>query len=100
MPRDIPPKLVAIGLLDMGGNAAFILATQVGALAIAAMLSSLYPVVTVLLAIVLLRERVTRGHVAGIALTVLAITLIARTAYPGGPTRGSAPRWSGSGAGW
>jgi drug/metabolite transporter (DMT)-like permease len=77
MPRDIPPKLVAIGLLDMGGNAAFILATQAGALAIAAVLASLYPVVTVLLAIVLLREHVTRGHVAGIALTVLAIALIA-----------------------
>ena len=77
MPRDIPPKLVGIGLLDMGGNAAFILATQAGALAIAAVLSSLYPVVTVMLAIVLLRERVTRGHVAGIALTVLAIALIA-----------------------
>jgi len=77
MPRDVPPKLVAIGLLDMGGNAAFILATQVGALAIAAVLSSLYPVVTVLLAIVILREHVTRSHVLGIALTMVAIALIA-----------------------
>jgi drug/metabolite transporter (DMT)-like permease len=77
MPRDIPPKLVAIGLLDMGGNAAFILASQAGALAIAAVLSSLYPVVTVILAILVLRERVTRSHVAGIALTVVAIALIA-----------------------
>ena len=77
MPRDIPPKLIGIGLLDMGGNAAFILATQAGALAIAAVLSSLYPVVTVILAIVLLREHVTSSHVAGIGLTVLAIALIA-----------------------
>ena len=36
MPRDVPPKLVVIGLLDMTGNATFILATQAGALAIAA----------------------------------------------------------------
>jgi uncharacterized membrane protein len=77
MPSDIPPKLVGIGLLDMGGNAAFILASQAGALAIAAVLSSLYPVVTVVLAILVLREHVTRSHVAGIALTVVAIALIA-----------------------
>ncbi len=77
MPSDAPPKLVAVGLLDMGGNAAFILAAQAGALAIAAVLSSLYPVVTVILAITLLREHVTRSHVAGIALTAVAIALIA-----------------------
>jgi drug/metabolite transporter (DMT)-like permease len=61
----------------MAGNASFILASQAGALAIAAVLSSLYPVVTVLLAIVVLREHVTRSHVAGIALTAVAIALIA-----------------------
>jgi drug/metabolite transporter (DMT)-like permease len=77
IPRGLLGPLVAVGLLDMGGNGAFILAVQAGQLAIAAMLSSLYPVVTVLLAIVVLRERVTRAHVAGIALTGLAIGLIA-----------------------
>ena len=75
--RSIVPKVVAIGLLDMAGNAAFILATQTGMLAIAAVLSSLYPVMTVLLAVTFLRERVTRSHLVGIALTALAIALIA-----------------------
>ncbi len=75
--RAIVPKVVAIGLLDMAGNAAFILATQTGMLAIAAVLASLYPVMTVLLAVTFLRERVTRSHLLGIALTVLAIALIA-----------------------
>jgi drug/metabolite transporter (DMT)-like permease len=77
VPRDVVPKLVLVGLLDMGGNAAFILAAAVGALSIAAVLSSLYPVVTVLLAITLLREHVTKSHVVGIVLTALAILLIA-----------------------
>ena len=76
MERDIVPRLVGIGLLDMAGNACFILAAQTGQLAIAAVLSSLYPVVTVLLAVTVLRERVTRSHVVGIALTAAAIVLI------------------------
>jgi drug/metabolite transporter (DMT)-like permease len=75
--RDVVPRLVVVGLLDMGGNAAFILAAAAGQLAIAAVLSSLYPVVTVLLAITILREQVTRSHVVGILLTGAAIALIA-----------------------
>jgi len=77
MPVDMLPKLVLIGVLDMAGNATFILATQAGALAIATVLASLYPVVTVILAIVILREHLTRSHVAGIVLTAVAIVLIA-----------------------
>jgi drug/metabolite transporter (DMT)-like permease len=76
LPRDIAPKVLVVGLLDMCGNAFFILATQAGALAVAAVMSSLYPVVTVLLAILVLHERVTRSHLAGIALTAVAIVLI------------------------
>jgi len=74
--RDLLAKLVLVGVLDMTGNAAFILAAQTGQLAIAAVLSSLYPVTTVILAIALLRERVTRGHLVGIGLTAVAIVLI------------------------
>jgi drug/metabolite transporter (DMT)-like permease len=69
-------RLGVVGVLDMTGNVAFIMAAQLGALAVAAVLSSLYPVMTVLLALGLLRERVTRSHLAGIALTVVAIVLI------------------------
>jgi drug/metabolite transporter (DMT)-like permease len=77
LPRDVVPKVVVVGLLDMVGNAAFIVAAQVGALAIATVLASLYPVTTVVLAIVILHERLTGSHVAGIGLTAVAITLIA-----------------------
>jgi uncharacterized membrane protein len=69
-------RVLVVGILDMGGNVAFIAAAQTGALAVAAVLSSLYPVVTVILAVSLLRERLTRRHVAGIALTAVAIALI------------------------
>jgi drug/metabolite transporter (DMT)-like permease len=43
---------------------------------VAATLSSLYPVTTILLAIALLGERVTRSHAAGIAAAVVGIALI------------------------
>jgi drug/metabolite transporter (DMT)-like permease len=69
--------IAAVGVLDMIGNGAFILAVQAGALAVAAVLSSLYPVTTVILAAVVLRERVTRVHALGIGLAMGAIVCIA-----------------------
>jgi drug/metabolite transporter (DMT)-like permease len=75
--RRLLPTMAGVGVLDMAGNAGFILAVQAGSLAIAAILSSLYPVTTVILATVILRERVTRSHAVGIALAVAAIACIA-----------------------
>jgi drug/metabolite transporter (DMT)-like permease len=77
MDRRWLPALAGVGILDMAGNAAFILAVQAGSLAIAAILSSLYPVTTVVLATVFLHERVTRAHAVGIALAAGAIVCIA-----------------------
>ena len=75
--RRLVPAISAVGVLDMAGNGAFILAVQSGALAVAAVLSSLYPVTTVILAAIFLRERVTRTHAVGIGLAVGAIVCIA-----------------------
>jgi drug/metabolite transporter (DMT)-like permease len=75
-PAAMLPLLVAIGLADMAGNALYIVSVQTGALAIASVLSALYPVTTVILAAVLLKERVTRDHALGIALAVAAIACI------------------------
>ena len=77
LPRSTWPLAVGVGVVDLLGNAAFITASRTGDLAIAAVLSSLYPVVTVLLAAVLLRERITVSHAAGVALALVAIALIA-----------------------
>jgi drug/metabolite transporter (DMT)-like permease len=71
------PAVLLIGLLDMGGNAFYIAARQAGELAVAATLSSLYPVTTVILAALLLRERITLAHAAGILLAAVAVGLIA-----------------------
>jgi drug/metabolite transporter (DMT)-like permease len=71
------PLLVAVGLGDLGGNVFFLLADSRGPLSIAVVLSSLYPVTTALLAWLLLRERLGSRQVAGAALAVAAIILLA-----------------------
>ncbi len=76
MPRRLVPIAIAGGVFDMAGNAFYVLATQAGRLDVAATLSSLYPVTTILLAMAFLGERVTRSHAVGIAAAVAAIVLI------------------------
>jgi drug/metabolite transporter (DMT)-like permease len=68
--------VVLVGILDLGGNAMFLAAAQAGGLALAAVLGSLYPVATVVLAAVLLREPIGRLHAAGIAVAALATGMI------------------------
>ena len=68
--------LVLIGILDTAGNAFYLAAVQTGQLAIASVLSAMYPVTTVILAALVLRERVTRDHTIGILLAGTAIALI------------------------
>lgn len=77
VPRRLWPALAGIGGVDMTATALYLAAIEVGPLAIAAVLTGLYPVVTILLAAVVLRERIGRGHALGIGLAALAIALIA-----------------------
>jgi drug/metabolite transporter (DMT)-like permease len=69
--------VVISGVLDAGGNIWYLLAAQQGRLDIAAVLASLYPVVTILLAAGLLRERIGRVQALGIGAALAAIVLIA-----------------------
>jgi drug/metabolite transporter (DMT)-like permease len=73
--RALLPALVGIGVFDTGANVLVALATTKGAAGIVAVLSALYPVVTIVLARVLLAERLTvaRRLGGGVALAGAAI---------------------------
>jgi drug/metabolite transporter (DMT)-like permease len=73
--RDWPIVALA-GAFDAGGNAFLVAAGHAGRLDVAAVLSSLYPAGTVLLAWSLLHERITRGQLIGLAATLAAIVAI------------------------
>jgi drug/metabolite transporter (DMT)-like permease len=71
------PALIAIGFLDTGGNALYAAASSShGLLSVVSVLASLYPVVTVLLARLLLGERVQRTQDAGVLLVLAGVVLI------------------------
>lgn len=68
---------VVSGLLGALATGLFLLATRYGDLSVAAVLVSLYPAFTVLLAAVVLRERVRRAQAGGLVLCLLAVALVA-----------------------
>jgi drug/metabolite transporter (DMT)-like permease len=68
--------LVGVGVLDTGATLLYAIATTKGLLSVVSVLSSLYPIVIVVLARVLLSERVARTQLAGVAVALAGVALI------------------------
>ena len=77
IPRSTVAPIVAVGLLDTGANGLFALATTRGYLSLVGVLGSLYPVVTVVLAYLVLRERLARHQLVGVLAALAGVALIA-----------------------
>ena len=75
IPGDVWGVVLFNAKLDLMGNFFYILASKAGRLDLAAVLSSLYPGSTVILAWLLLKERISRTQMAGILRAFVAIFL-------------------------
>jgi|TARA_B100000959_G_scaffold101347_1_gene106981 drug/metabolite transporter (DMT)-like permease len=69
--------VVATGVFDMGANMAFLFAVNIGLLSLVSVLAALYPATTVILARVVLQERMSRSQILGMAGAVGSVALIA-----------------------
>jgi drug/metabolite transporter (DMT)-like permease len=78
VPTGVPLKLAIVaGVLDTASNVAMLLALQASMLSLASVLISLYPAATVGLAMVVLKERVTRWQAIGMVVALASVAMIA-----------------------
>jgi bacterial/archaeal transporter family protein len=75
--RGVLPAIVT-GVLGTVGFLCFLYALTVGSVSVVATLTALYPAVTILLAVVFLRESVTLRQMAGLGLAILSVILLSR----------------------
>lgn len=74
-PRDVWGFCLINGVIDIGGNAFYILSAQTGRIDVAAVLGALYPASTVLLAWIFLKEKISLVQTFGVFLAFIAIVL-------------------------
>ena len=68
--------LLWLGLMNLGADLLFLLATREGLLSLVAVITSLYPASTIALARLLLNERMLRQQLVGVAFAALSVVLI------------------------
>lgn len=73
---NVLPVLAFIGVLDALGNLFYVLAKNAGRIDVASVVSALYPMMTVLLAWVILKEKLSRVQWLGVVIAMIAIVLI------------------------
>lgn len=76
VPSRLARLVLTVGALEVAATVPLLLALQRGPVAIASVLASLYPVTTVLLAALVLRERMSRLQRLGVALALAAAVLV------------------------
>jgi drug/metabolite transporter (DMT)-like permease len=74
--RSALPILVAAGLFDTGANLLYGASARRGLISVVSVLASLYPVVLVVLARLVLSERIARPQLAGVAVTLAGVALL------------------------
>lgn len=77
VPRSDLPPVAGAGLFDVAANAMVLLAVRRGLLSLVAPVAALYPATTVVLARVILHEKIGRQRAGGLALGLLGLALIA-----------------------
>jgi drug/metabolite transporter (DMT)-like permease len=75
--RDVGAGIVGAGVLDVAANLLYLFAVRRGLLSLVAVLTSMYPASTVVLARVVLGERMTAMRLGGLAIAVVGVALIA-----------------------
>ena len=68
--------VLAVGCGDTLGNLLFAASSGHGLISLTSVLASLYPIVTVVLAAVIVKERIARGQQGGVVLTLVGVALI------------------------
>jgi drug/metabolite transporter (DMT)-like permease len=76
MPAGMAALAIVCGVIDMLANALYLLAARQGPLSVVVTLSSLYPASTVLLARVVLGERLNLWQISGVGCALAAVVLI------------------------
>ncbi len=70
-------SVIVLGVINLAADLLFLLATREGLLSLVAVITSLYPAATVVLARIVLNERMVKQQLSGVALAAVGVTLIA-----------------------